>query len=687
MTSAAPDLARDLDAIANRLRRHVIGMTYAAGTGHPGGSLSAADMMAALYFHELRIDPQRPEWPDRDRFLLSKGHACPVWYAALAERGYFPVEELSGLRHISSHLQGHPDMRKTPGVDMTAGPLGSGAAAAAGMALGARITGRDFRTYVMVGEGDLQEGCTWEAVLLAGHRRLDNLCMLIDYNRSQVDGRSDDILCLDPLGDKLRACGWAVREIDGHDIAQILNALSWARETVEMPAAILAHTLKGKGVSFMEDRHEWHGKAPNREQAIAALAELGETGEIEPALGLKSEAGNQSPLEADWTRPTFQSSSDDFGSQTSNELGGIGDARSAHAADDAGSAPAAGNSPSAPEPGEPLLASAGSGAPASLTPFGGRERRILRNAFGKTLVELGAELPNLVVLDADISSSLKTGTFSKRYPERHINFGVAEQDMMLGAAGLATTGLIPVACTYATFATLRACEQIRSFICYAHLNVKIACSHGGLEVGWDGPTHQGTEDIAVMRALPGMTVVVPADAVAASALLRQVVAMEGPVYFRMGRNPVPVIYDQRQPFAVGRANAVRDGSDLTIIATGVMVALALDAAAELAPEGIEARVIDMHTVKPLDGQAVLRAADETGAVLTAEDHSVIGGLGSAVAEYLSEHMPVPILRVGIPDTFCRSGEPEALFAMYRMAAPDIARAARDLLRKKELRKG
>src|SRR5512136_776058 len=244
MKAAEPALIEHLAAIANRLRRHVIRMTYAAGTGHPGGSLSAADMMAALYFHELRIDPARPEWPDRDRFIMSKGHACPVWYAALAERGYFPVDDLWGLRHISSHLQGHPDMRKTPGVDMTAGPLGSGMAAGVGMALGARMTGRDARTYVMVGEGDLQEGCTWEAIMLAGHHRLDSLCMLIDYNRSQVDGKSDDILSLDPLGDKLRACRWAVREIDGHNMGQILDALTWARETKGSPSAILAHTLK-----------------------------------------------------------------------------------------------------------------------------------------------------------------------------------------------------------------------------------------------------------------------------------------------------------------------------------------------------------------------------------------------------------------------------------------------------------
>jgi transketolase len=472
----------------------------------------------------------------------------------------------------------------------------------------------------MVGEGDLQEGCTWEAIMLAGHHQLDNLCMLVDYNRSQVDGKSDEILSLDPLADKLRASRWAVREIDGHHMGQILDALAWARETKGSPAAILAHTIKGKGVSFMEDRHEWHGKAPNREQAIAALAALA-------GLGLKSEPENQSPLKADWGKP----------------------------------APVRAAGPDRP-------------------------RRILRDAFGKTLVELGAELPNLVVLDADISSSLKTGAFRKRYPGRHINFGVAEQDMMLGAAGLATTGLIPVACTYATFGTLRACEQIRSFICYANLNVKIACSHGGLEVGWDGPTHQGTEDIAIMRALPGMTVVVPADAVAATALLRKVVAMRGPVYFRMGRNPVPVIYDERQPFTVGRAITVHEGTDLTIIAVGVMVALALDAAEQLASEGIAARVLDMHTVKPLDGEAVQRAAEETGAIVTAEDHNIIGGLGGAVTEHLAEHAPAPLVRVGIPDTFCKSGDPEALFTMYGMAAPDIARAARDVMQRKNKRR-
>lgn len=598
-----------LQAIANRLRRHVIKMTYAAGSGHPGGSLSAADMMAALYFHSLRLDPARPDWPDRDRFILSKGHACPIWYAALAERGFFPVDDLWRLRQTNSHLQGHPDMRKTPGVEMTSGPLGSGLAAGAGMALGARIMGRDFKTYVMLGDGDLQEGATWEAAMLAGHHRLHGLVALVDYNRSQVDGKSDNILSLDPLPDKWRACNWQVREIDGRDMGQILDALTWAQAATQTPACIIAHTIKGWPVSFMLDKHEWHGKAPNQEQARAALIELGE----------------------EWEPPAR--------SQVVSSMWQVAGERS--------------------------------------------QPRTLRDAFGTEIARLGAELPNLVVLDADISSSLKTGAFHKAFPDRHINFGVAEQDMFLGAAGLATTGLVPLACTYATFATLRACEAIRSFICYPRLSVKIICSHGGLEVGWDGPTHQGTEDIAIMRAMPNMTVVVPADATAVPALLRQAIAHDGPVYFRMGRNPVPVIYDDDQEFHLGRAIIVRAGDDVTLIACGIMVAMALEAADALAVLGIRARVLDMHTIKPLDAEAIIQAAQETRAIVTAEDHTMIGGLGGAVAEVLAEHCPVPLTRIGVPDTFCRSGDPAELFPMYGMAVPDIVAAAQETLRRKQ----
>ena len=301
-----------------------------------------------------------------------------------------------------------------------------------------------------------------------------------------------------------------------------------------------------------------------------------------------------------------------------------------------------------------------------------RPKMMQRVAFGNALVELGEQNPLIVVLDADISSSLYTSQFAKRFPDRHINFGVAEQNMVIGAAGLATTGLIPLACTYAAFATMRACEQIRSFICYAKLNVKIVSSHGGIEVGWDGPTHQATEDVAILRAMPNMTVVVPADAVATSALIRQVVDHDGPAYFRMGRNPTPVIYDPGQEFKIGKALQLRDGEDVTLVAMGVMVSVALDAAEMLARQGIQARLLDVHTVKPLDGDALSAAAKDTALIVTLEDHNVIGGLGAAVAEFVTAYRPVPVLRIGVPDVFAESGDPLLLFNKYAMDAGSIA---------------
>lgn len=269
------ELIRRLERKANELRQDVIRMTHAAGSGHPGGSLGAADLIAALYFHVLRLDSDNPRWPDRDRFVLSKGHACPVLYAALAHRGFFARRHLGTLRQTGSILQGHPDMLKTPGLDTTSGSLGNGLAVGLGMALSGRLDGRDFRVYVMLGDGDCQEGCTWEAAMKTAHEGLGNLTVVFDYNQSQVDGRTWDIVDLEPVAEKWRAFNWAVREIDGHNMTEVLHAFDWARSVDERPTLILAHTIKGKGVSFMvEDPVTWHGKAPNTEQAEQALDEL-----------------------------------------------------------------------------------------------------------------------------------------------------------------------------------------------------------------------------------------------------------------------------------------------------------------------------------------------------------------------------------------------------------------------------
>lgn len=264
----------DLEKVAKQLRRHVIEMIATAGSGHPGGSLSAADIVSALYFKVMRHDPKNPQWSDRDRFVLSKGHVAPILYAALAECGYFPVEELSTLRKLGSRLQGHTDMKLTPGVEMSAGSLGQGLSFGIGMALAGRLDKRDYHVYVLLGDGECEEGQVWEAAMLAPHFQMDNLTAIVDQNGIQLAGRCCDIMGLEPLADKWRAFNWHVIEIDGHDMKQVLQALSEAKKMRGKPTAIIAHTVKGKGVSFMEGNVDFHGKAPNPEQAEQALKEL-----------------------------------------------------------------------------------------------------------------------------------------------------------------------------------------------------------------------------------------------------------------------------------------------------------------------------------------------------------------------------------------------------------------------------
>jgi transketolase len=305
-----------------------------------------------------------------------------------------------------------------------------------------------------------------------------------------------------------------------------------------------------------------------------------------------------------------------------------------------------------------------------------------REACARTLVELGRENPDIVVFEADIAKSTKTIYFAKEFPERFFQMGIAEQNMMAAAAGMSTTGKLPFVSTYSVFASMRACEQIRTFICYPNLNVKIVASHGGLTPGNDGPTHQAIEDMGIMRSIPNMTVLMPADAVATRALVRAAAEWKGPVYVRLTRDPVPVIYDEGAEFSIGKAVEFRPGSDVTIIAIGDMVAWAAQAAEELAREGISARVLDMHTLKPLDKEAVLRAAKETGALVTVEDHNICGGLGSAVSEVVAEECLVPLKRVGIPDTFAESGEYKLLLEKYGLGVENIKQAVKEVLKRK-----
>lgn len=305
-----------------------------------------------------------------------------------------------------------------------------------------------------------------------------------------------------------------------------------------------------------------------------------------------------------------------------------------------------------------------------------------RDAYGEVLAELGGENPDIVALDADLSGSTKTSVFAKKFPERFFNMGIAEANMMGTAAGLAAAGKVPFVSTFAIFAVGRAWEQMRQSVAYPKANVKIVATHGGVTVGEDGGSHQSVEDIAIVRAVPNMTVIVPADGVETKAAIRAAAAHRGPFYIRLGRNKVPTIFSEDYRFEIGKGALMTPGSDMTFVTTGLMTAQAMAAAELLAKEGISARVVHISTIKPLDREIIVEAASETGAIVTAEEHSVVGGLGGAVAELLGEECPVPVKRVGVMDRFGTSGKAEELLKYFGLLPPDLVEAAREVLARK-----
>ncbi|MGI6330497.1 MAG: transketolase [Zhaonellaceae bacterium] len=269
-----PKAIENLQAICKDVRADIVKMTAAAGSGHPGGSLSSVELLTALYFNVLNHRPEEPNWPDRDRFILSKGHVCPVLYSVMARTGYFPVEELMTLRKFGSRLQGHPNVKALPGLESSSGSLGQGLSIANGLALAAKLNNKSYRVYCLMGDGELQEGQIWEAAMTAPHYGLDNVCAIVDYNNLQIDGKCDEVMGINPLAKKWESFNWHVIEIDGHDLAQVLKAYEEAANHKEQPSVIIAHTTKGKGVSFMENVAGWHGKAPNKEELEKALQEI-----------------------------------------------------------------------------------------------------------------------------------------------------------------------------------------------------------------------------------------------------------------------------------------------------------------------------------------------------------------------------------------------------------------------------
>ncbi len=619
----------ELQAKANDIRIDIVRSVAEAGSGHPGGSLSSADILTALYFGGvLQHDPQNPTSDARDRFVMAKGHAAPALYATLANAGYFPREELLTLRMWGSRLQGHPDCRLLPGVEVSTGSLGQGLSISAGLACGLRTKGNNARVFALLGDGECEEGQVWEAAMFAAHEKCGNLIAIVDYNHLQIDGDVADVVQVGTLAEKFEAFGWHVHEVDGHSIEALIEQLSACKaEGGSQPHAIIAHTTKGKGVSFMEDQAGWHGKAPNAEETAIALADLGlSQEEIEASLAQKPQV----------------EITDAFKALITPEATGAANGAAA--------------------------------APAFASEEEKATKKATRAALGETLIELAQEGMSIAAVDADLAGSTTLGKFGAAYPEQFYNAGIAEQNMVDVAAGLALAGNVAFTGSFAVFGTGRTYDQIRNTVAYSNLNVKICPTHAGVSVGPDGGSHQMLEDVALMRELPHMKILVPADYNAAKSAIRLAAQTPGPVYVRMGRSNVPTVYAEGAQLEIGRAYVLREGTDVSIIANGVEIREALLAAEELAQKGISAEVIDAFCVKPLDVETIVTSVKKTGRAVVAEEHSIYGGLCSAVAETLAQHHPVPCTFVAMKDVFGKSGSFEELMEQFSLNSAAIVEA-------------
>jgi transketolase len=649
---------------ANLMRGYNLVSLCAAGSGHAGGTLSVMDIAAALYLRVADHDPKNPNWPDRDRIIWSTGHKAPSLYLGLAFAGFCPKEDVALLRKLYSPYQGHPHWLKLPGVEVSTGSLGQGLSIAVGIALAAKLDKKNHRVFCIMGDGEQQEGQIWEAAMEGGHFSLDNLIGIIDRNRLQIDGWVRDVMNVEPLEEKYHSFGWEVISINGHDMRQVVEALEKAKSGCGRPTVIIADTIKGKGVSFMEDIAGWHGKAPNLEELQKGLKELGLEGRI-PTDKLFAHAKQ-------------------YQGEVDRKLAA-----------------------KVPRFHRNYWWNADSNMKVQMKPT--------RLGFGHSLAANGDD-PHVVCFGLDISGSITINEFYANHPERKprwISMGIAEQSATSAAAGLAKEGKLPVLGTYATFAAARNLDQIRTSICYGNFNVLIAGAHGGVSVGPDGATHQALEDCFAMCGLPNMSVVVPCDFFetrkATDYLLLKHV---GPKYIRFAREATPIVTDDKTPFVFSKANVIRlrrerpnfidafetaleshyqnEDEDLTIIACGPMVPEAMRAAYILKSEfGYETRVLNMHTLKPLDKEAIVRAGRDTGIVLTAEEHQ-IGALAWPVASAITESTElygIPVLTgaIGVKDRFGDSGAPWELIKEFEVSAEHIAAKALELMAVKNSR--
>ena len=619
----APDRATLIPALKNvatQLRIDSVKSTSEAGSGHPTSCMSAAEIMAALFFAEMRFDPHDPRNPGSDRFVLSKGHAAPILYAAWAETGLFDRAELLKLRRIDSDLEGHPTPR-LPFVDVATGSLGQGICAAIGTALNARRIKSDYRTYVLLGDGESAEGSVWEAADVAAIDKLDNLCGITDVNglgQSRPTMWQHD---MEQFARRWRAFGWNPIVIDGHDVAAILDALEQARRTKGQPTMILATTIKGKGVSFVEGKDGWHGKAFKKgEELDRALAEL-EKQFVPGVDAVDVDLARQIP------KPAATPREDDKPKAVAPPAYKIGD------------------------------------------------KIATREAYGTAIAKLGEADPRVVALDADVKNSTFSDKFEKVAPNRFYQSFIAEQAMIGASMGLAARGAIPFPSTFACFLS-RAADFVR-MAAISQVGIKMAGSHAGVSIGEDGPSQMALEDLAMCRAQPNMTVLYPCDAVSAERLVSLAAYHPGPVYIRTSRPQTPVTYTNDETFSVGGLKVLRQSAAdvATVVGAGVTVFEALKAYDALKSSGTAIRVIDLYSVAPVDKDGLIAAARATGGhLITVEDHYAAGGIGDAVAEAVAA-AGFAVHRLAVRE-IPRSGKPDELLERFGISAKHIMEAVR-----------
>ena len=608
---------------ATRLRIDSVRSTTEAGSGHPTSCASAAEIMAVLFYSVMRYDPRDPHNRDSDVFVLSKGHAAPILYAAWAEAGAFPREKLLTLRKIDSDLEGHPTPR-LPFVDVATGSLGQGLSVGAGMALDTKqFENSDQRVFVLMGDGESAEGSVWEAAQWASLHRLNNLCAIIDINRL---GQSQPTMLqyqLEIYKARWEAFGWQALIVDGHNIPDLLAAFETANRVSDRPTIVLARTLKGKGLTGIEGLEHWHGKALDKDTAAKVVAEL---------------EGQLTGADKQW-KPNIP--------------------------------PVRLSSSKAVKAG---------GSPAKKPPYAiGGNAVATRRGFGDGLAALATVDPRIVVLDGDVKNSTYTEEFENVAPNRFFQGYIAEQNIVGMAMGLAARGKVPVASLFSCFVT-RAYDFIR-MAAISKLNMKLVGTHCGVSIGEDGPSQMGLEDLAMMCAEPDFTVLYPADATSAWKATTMIVEKSGPCYLRLGRPKSPILYGPDEEFAIGKCKVLRKGDKdrALVVAGGITVFEALAAYDQLQKDGVSVRVIDLFSVQPIDRDELIASARAAGGVvITVEDHYEHGGLGDAVLSALAEES-VRVYKLAVRE-IAHSGKAKELIEKFGISSGHIVNAVKSVLR-------